>query len=105
VEVLSIARDLSENIYQVTVKLTEEWEKLESSQATSRTNVDSASKPLIQLVRDWDFNGLTSPLQSCLCSQVVDMTSGWGHYRELAVLESVYQRSSASGEHYIVNAR
>ena len=42
-EVLSIVRDLNENIYQVTVSLTEGWEKLESSQATGRIELDPTS--------------------------------------------------------------
>jgi len=109
-EVLGIVRDLNENIYQVAVKLTEEWENLESPLATSRMEVDPASQPsvpvpvpvLVQLVRDRDYTGLTFLLQSCLCSQVVNMTSSWGHHQELAALDSVYQRISASGKYRIV---
>ena len=99
-EVLSIVRDLNENIYQVAVNLTEEWEKLESSQAIGPTGVDPTSV-LVQLVRNRDPTSLTFLLQSCLCFQAVDMTSGWGHHQELAILESVYKRLSASGEHCI----
>ena len=108
VEVLSIVRDLNENIYQVAVKLTEEWEKLESSKATGRMDVDPASKPdgpiIVQLVRNRDPMGLTLLLQSCLCYLVVGMTSSWGPHQELAELGSIYQRLSASGEHRFVNA-
>ena len=103
VEVLSIVRDLNENIYQVAVHLTEEWEKLESSQATNQMDVDPTSQPrvpiLVQLVRNRDPTGLTFLLQSYLCSQAVEMTSSWGRQQELAILESIYQRLSASGEH------
>ena len=45
VEVLGIVRDLNENIYQVAVNLTDEWEKLYSLQATSRMDVDPTSRP------------------------------------------------------------
>ena len=104
-EVLSIVRDLNENIYQVAVNLTEEWEKLEPSQA-SRMDIDPASPPriptLVQRVLSWDPTGLTFLLQSCLCSQVEKMTSSWGHHQELIILESIYQRLSATGESRII---
>ena len=94
VEVLSIVRDLNENIYQVAVHLTEEWEKLESSQATNQMDIDPTSQPRVptpvQLVRNRDPTGLTFLLQSYLCSQAVEMTSSWGRHQELAILESVY---------------
>ena len=102
VEVLGIVRDLNENIYQVAVNLTEGWEKLESPQATRRMDVDPASQSrvpaLVQLVRNRDPMGLTFLLQSRLCSQVAKMSSSWGHHQESAILESIYQRLSASGE-------
>ena len=105
-EVLGIVRDLNENIYQAAVKLTEEWETLESSQGISSTDIDPASQPhvpaLVRLVRNQDPMGLTFLLQSCLCSQVVNMTSSWGYHRELAALDSVYQRLSASGKYHVV---
>ena len=108
VEVLSIVRSLNESIYQVAVKLTEEWEKLESSKATGQMDVDPTSKPpvsvLDQLVRNRDPMGLTLLLQSCLCYLVVTMTSSWGPHQELAVLGSIYQRLSASGKHHFVDA-
>jgi len=103
-EVLDTVRELNENIYQVAVRLTEGWEKLESSQAT--VDIDPISQAHVpasaQLVRNWDPTGLTPLLQSCLCSQVVDMTSGWGHDQESAVLEPIYQRLCASGEYRMV---
>jgi hypothetical protein len=43
VEVLSIVRDLNENIFQVAVNLTEEWEKLDPPQATGQMDADPAS--------------------------------------------------------------
>ena len=102
-EVLGIVHDLNETIYQVAVDLTEEWEKFESSHTTSPMGVDPTSRPcvsaLVQLVRNRDPVGLTFLLQSSLCSKVVSMTSSWG-YQESAVLESIYQRLSASGEHH-----
>ena len=108
-EVLGIVRDLNENIYQVAVNLTEEWEKLESSQVVIPMDVDPTSRPsvpaLVQLVHDRDPAGLTFLFQACLCSLVVNMTSGWGHYRELSILESVYQSLSTSGEHCTVHPR
>ena len=109
VEVLGIIRDLNENIYQVAVNLTDEWEKLEPSRATSRMDVDPTSRPhvpaLVQRVLSQDPVGLTFLLQSCLCSQVVKITSSWGHHRRLAILESVYKRLFASGEHHIIDVR
>jgi len=108
VDVLSIVRELNENIYQIAVKLTEEWEKLEPSQVTGRMDVDPTSRPsapaLVQLVHNRNPMGLTLLLQSRLCSQVVNMTSSWGHHQELAALDSVYQRLSTSGEHRFVDA-
>ena len=43
-EVLGIVRDLNENIYQVTIILTGEWEKLEPSQAIGLIEVDFTSQ-------------------------------------------------------------
>ena len=106
-EVLGIIRDLSENIYQVAIILTGEWEKLEPSQAIGLIEVDFTSQSrdpvLIQLARKRDLTGLTFLLQSFLCHQAVDMTSSWAHNRELGALEYVYQRLSASSEHHIIN--
>ena len=103
-EVLGIVRDLNENIYQIAVDLTEGWEKLESSRTASPMDVDPASRPntsaLVQLACNRDPVGLTFLLQSCLCSQVARMTSSWGQNQELAVLESIHQQLSASGEHH-----
>lgn len=105
-EVLGIVRDLNENIYQAAVKLTEEWEALESPEGISSLDVDPVSQShvptLVQLVRNRNPMGLTFLLQSCLCSLVVDMTSSWGYHPELAALDSVYQRISASGKSHIV---
>ena len=59
------ARDLNENIYQATVNLAGEWEKLESSQAAGRTNIDTVSQPrvpvLVQLARSRDLTFLLQP--------------------------------------------
>ena len=102
VEVLEVVRDLNENIFQVAVRLTDEWGKLESSRPTGRTdaNLTFRHRPpvLTQLARNRDHTGLTFLLQSRLCSQVVAMTSGWSYYNDLTILESVYERLSASGE-------
>ena len=108
VEVLSIVRDLNENIYQVAVNLTDEWEK-SRSQGTSRMDVDPSSQPwapsLVKRVVDRDPAGLTFLLQACLCSQVMELTSSWGHHQELSILESIYKRLSASGKHPIAVAK
>ena len=45
VEVLGIVRNLNENIYQIAVNLTDEWEKSRLSQTTSRIDVDPSSQP------------------------------------------------------------
>ncbi|KAF9649038.1 hypothetical protein BDM02DRAFT_3268970 [Thelephora ganbajun] len=99
-EVLSIVRDLNENIFQIAVTLTDEWEKLELSQASGRMDIDPVSRPraptLVQLARKRDLTGLTFLLQSCLCSQATKMTSSWGHHREFGVLKSVYKNLSTS---------
>ena len=104
-EVLSIVNDINENIFQVAVNLTEEWGKLKSSQATGRMDFNLASRPhvpvLVQLALDREPTGLTPLLQSCLCYHATVMIPSWGYYQELDVLESVYQRLSASGEHQI----
>jgi len=108
-EVLDIVRDLNQNIFQVAVRLTEEWEKLEPPPATGRMEVDLTSQShvstLVQLVRNRDSTGLVFQLQSCLCSQAVSMTSSWGRHQELAILDSVYERLSTSGEGRIVDVR
>jgi len=108
-EVLDIVRDLNQNIFQVAVRVTEEWEKLEPPPTTSQMEVNLTSQSrvptLIQLVRNRDSTGLVFQLQSCLCSQVVSMTSNWGRHQELAILESIYERLSASGERRNVDAR
>ena len=44
VEVLGIVRNLNENIYQIAVNLTDEWERLRS-QGTSQMDVDPPSQP------------------------------------------------------------
>jgi len=102
-DMFGIIRDLNKNVYQIAVDLTEEWEKLGSPHTTNPMDVDPASQPcapaLVQLTRNRDPMGLTFLLQSCLCSQVASMTSSWGHHQELAVLESIHQRLSASGKH------
>ena len=104
-EVLNLVRNLNENIYQVAVNLTEEWEKHQSSQVIDSADVDSTllahAPALVQLVRNRDSVGLTFLLQSRLCSQVAGMTSRWSHRPELAMLGWVYQQLCDSGEHRI----
>ena len=107
-EVLGIVRDLNENIFQFAVRLTDEWWKLEPSQAADQMEVDPTLIPrstvLIQLVRDRDQGCLTLQIQSSLCSQVEMTTSSWRHHKEWNLLESIYQQLSASGEHHIVDS-
>ncbi|KAF9650930.1 hypothetical protein BDM02DRAFT_3184878, partial [Thelephora ganbajun] len=109
VEVLGIVRDLNEIIFQIAVTLTEEWEKLESSQAAGRMDIDPISRPhtptLVQLARNRDLTGLTFLLQSTLCSQAAKMTSSWVHHPEFGILKSVYKNISTSGERHIVDPR
>jgi len=106
-----MCRNLNENIFQVqlTVGLTDAWEKLESSQATGRIKLDPTFRArvsiLVQLVRDRDLTGLTYLLQSHLCYLAMVMTPGWVHNPKLDVLKSVYQHLSASGEHHIINTK
>ena len=107
--VLSIVRDLNENILQLAATLTAAWEKLEPPQATGLTTVDLTSKPhhsvLVQLARKQDPTGLTFLLQSRLCYQAVIMTSSWVRDQESGGLGSVYRHLSASGEHRIINTK
>jgi len=108
-EVLSIVRDLNENLFQVAVTLTEEWEKLESSQANDSIEVDLTSKSrdpaLVQLARKRDPTGLTYLLQSFLCSQAVEMASSWVRGKEPGGLGSVYRHLSVAGEHRPINTK
>ena len=106
-EVLSIVRDLNENIYRVAVNLTQEWEKSQYSQAMNSTDVDLTSlaciPPLIQLVRNRDSMGMTFQFQSSLCFSVANITSRWAHHPELAILRTIYQGLSASGKHHQIS--
>ena len=106
-EVLDIVRDLNENVFQVTANLTEGWEKLGSSRANKfiidQHDIDHLSQlhgsVLIQQASDQNPAAVAFLVQSCLCSLATDIASGWRHDRELAQLEPVYQRLSASGKH------
>ena len=108
-EVLSIVRDLNENIFQVAVGLTEGWEKLEPPQATGPIEVDLTSQSrdpvLVQLTRKRDPTGLNFLLQLHLCYLAVKVTSSWVHDPELDVLQRIYQGLSASGEHHIIDTK
>ena len=100
-EVLSIARDLNENINQVTIGLAG---KLKPSQTTGRTEIDSTSRPrvpiLVQLAHKRDLTGLTCPLWSYLSCQATNMTLSGDRSQEFVVLKHAYQRLSTSGEHH-----
>jgi len=108
-EVLDIVRDLNQNIYQVAVKLTEEWETLEpraTSQRDANPNSRHSRTPaLVRLVRNQDSGSLTFLLQSRLCYQAEHITSSRSRHRELATIQSVYGRLSASGEGRIVDIK
>jgi len=106
-DVLSIVRDLNENIFQVAANLTEEWEKLGSSR-TSRFDIDQRDidsfarfygPALIQSAIDRDPAAVTFLVQSCLCYLAMKYTSSWRHDQELATLGSVYKRLSDSGRY------
>ena len=105
-EVLGIIRDLNENIFQLAANLTEEWEKLTSSQSNrftpTKENLDSFSQSygpaLIHQVLNRKPTAVTFLIQSCLCELATQTTSSWRHNEELRVLKSVYQRLSPSGE-------
>ena len=106
VEVLNIVRDLNENIYQVAVNLTEEWEKLNPPKATGRVDPGPRApvSVLARLARNRDPTALTFLLQSRLCSRAVDMTLSWFRRKELAILVSIYRNLSTSSEHRVVSA-
>ena len=103
-EVLDIVRDLNENIFQVSANLTEEWEKLRSSQSKrhriSTEYIDAYSKSygptLVHYALRRNTPAVTYLIQSCLCDSAAEIVSSW-HSKELRVLGSVYQRISASG--------
>ena len=89
-EVLGIVRDLNENIYQVSVKLTEEWEKFESSRTTTKKDAGPTPPPtrvpaLVQLVHDRGPASLTFLLQMRLCTQALNITSSWSSYRDFEI--------------------
>jgi len=106
-EVLDIVRDLNENIFQVAANLGEEWEKLHSSRAGRSAIGQRETEPfsqfygpvLVQQVLNRNPAAVAFLVQSCLCSLATNIASGWRHDRELAELEPVYQRLSASGKH------
>lgn len=106
-EVLDIVRDLNENIFQVAANLGEEWEKLGSQRAsrsaTDQRDIEAFSQfygpVLVQQALNRDPAAVVFLVQSCLCFLATDIASGWHRDRELAELEPVYQRLSASGEH------
>ena len=108
-EVLGIVRSLNENIFQVAATLTEEWEKLASSQSKRFTvpkkNVDSFSQfygpALLHRTFHWDPVAMTFLVQSCLCHLATQITLSWRRQRneeESKLLGSVYERLSASGK-------
>jgi hypothetical protein len=114
-EVLGIVCELNETIHQVAGQLTDEWVKLKAMPATLPADdvdptppADVGTAPqsrvsaLVQQVRNRDPESLNVLLQSCLCSQVADMTSGRGRYREFPGFKAVYERLSASGEYCTV---
>jgi len=111
-EVLGIVRDLNENIFQVAANLTEEWEKLESSQASRFTiterDIEDFSRfygpALIQPALDRDPAAVTFLVQSCLCYLAMEFTSRWRHDKKLAILGSVYETLSTS-EGQAISAR
>ena len=94
-EVLNIVRDLNENIYQVAVSLTEEWERLDPPKTTGQIDVGPRVPVLVRLARNRDSMGLTFLLQSCLCSRAADMTLSW---------YLIYRRLSASSERRVFGA-
>jgi len=108
-EVVEIARDLNENIFQVAANLTEEWERLGSSQhggfTITQDDIATLSRhygpALIQPALERDPTAVTFLVQSCLCNLVTGITSRWRRGQELAVLGSIYQNLSASEEQAI----
>ena len=109
-EVLAIVHDLNENIFQVAAKLTDEWEKLESSRtggpaAAVKRGADALSQfygpALVNLAFDRDPTAVTFLVQSCLCHLVSQITLSWRRDRgkELTILGTVYKSISASGRY------
>ena len=106
-DVLDIVRCLNENVFQVAANLTEEWEKLGSSRADrfaiDQRDIEHFSRvygpALVQQALNRDTTAVTFLVQSCLCTLATDIVSSWRHDRELAELEPVYQRLSASGKY------
>lgn len=106
-DVLGIARDLNEHIFQVAANLTEEWEKLKSSSEYRLKLTDDQIKrfsqsygpTLVRKVRDRNPAAVTFLVQSYLCDAVTQLTSTWKHNKELSILRYVYQHLSATGKH------
>ena len=67
---LGIAHNPNQSIYQVAVRLTEEWEKVEPPPTTSQMEINPTSHPrvsaLAQLARNRRSDRLTFQLQSYL---------------------------------------
>ena len=102
-EVLSIVRELNENIYQVAACLTEGWMEMESSKPPDKAELDLTSQQrlptLVQLARNRDLTGLTFLIQLHLCYYATKMTSSWAHDKDFVLIKDIYQRLSASGEY------
>ena len=108
-EVLCIVRELNENIYQVAASLIEGWMKMKSSKPPDRVELDLISKQsppvLLQLTRNRDIAGLSFLIQMHLCFYAAKMTSRWAHNKDFVLIKDLYQRLSASGECYVIDAR
>jgi predicted nucleic acid-binding Zn-ribbon protein len=106
-EVLTLVRDLNENIFQVAANLTEAWEKHGTSsryradvpQADLETLSQSYGPAIVQKVHRRCPAAVTFLVQSRLCDVVMQLTSSWQHNKELYVLRSVYQQKSTVGEY------
>ena len=108
-EVLGIVRNLNENIFQAAASLTEEWEKLVSSQSSKfpvrQKDVESFSQfygpALLHRVFHQNPVAVNFLIQSCLCSLVTQMTLSWrrrGPEKGPGILRSIYRHLSASGK-------
>lgn len=110
-EVLGIARDLNENIFQVATNLAEEWEKFTSSRSrrynVSRKSIDNFSNfygpVLVHRTFYRDDAAVALLIQSCLCYLVTQITSSWRRSQpndneRLRMLASLYERLSISRE-------
>lgn len=109
-EVLGIVRDLNQNIFQAAANLSEEWEKLASTQSARVIMSDKTLEDFSQFygpipiyrASQWDPVAVTFLVQVCLCHLSAQITTSWRCKRDgdqLGILSSIYKHLSAFGKY------